>query len=92
MFGFRPQFRDLQLTELNQFYGHVITYYVMIGFVMTTNLSELKIAQLRSKNKRTFGKTECVRLCVFTNFSNLLTIIFDPFYIPEKSGLATVHK
>ena len=25
----------------------------MIGFVMTTNLSQLKIAQLRSKNKRT---------------------------------------
>ena len=25
--------------------------YAMIGFVMTTNLSQLKIAQLRSKNK-----------------------------------------
>ena len=45
----------------------------MIGSVMTANLSELKIAQLRSKNKRTLGKTVCVRLCVFTNFSNLLT-------------------
>ena len=29
------------------------SFYVMIGFVMTTNLSQLKIAQLQSKNKQT---------------------------------------
>jgi hypothetical protein len=43
--------------------------YVMIGFVMTTNLSQLKIAQLQSKNTLALGPS----INDVGNFSGFLT-------------------
>ena len=40
----------------------------MIGFVMTINLSQLKIAQLQSKNKRTLLKIKNLNVRIVKTF------------------------
>ena len=47
----------------------------MIGLVMTTNLSQLKIAQLRSKNKRTLCR-EFLKNIFFINIGLGEQILF----------------
>ena len=60
--------------------------YVMIGFVMTANLSQLKIAQLRSKNKRTL---RCLQTLLI--FCDILAKVINEITIFDKISKVFVN-
>ena len=61
--------------------------YVMIGFVMPTNLSQLKITKLRSKNKRTLKHCSCDVYCVNNYPKKCFISLIQPTALALKTNV-----